>query len=273
MSFFLTVPWKYLQVSSHHRHQVVHSSPSIPIPNVYVYVLLLGSVVFAFFFKEQDDSAPIATPRVPKPLLRLLPLGMGMNFANPPESSTGYLKKNASYVYHPVYAVGDRGVGGGDCTNAQGISDAQHSTADHEDVEEKGASKKGRSPSPAEMLKQLKRFGISGVLSYGLLNTAYYLTTFLFVWFYFAPAPGRMGILAAVERFVKIMAMVWAGSQVTKLARAGGALALAPFVDQGLSWFTVRFKFESRAKAFLAIVGCCVGIAILLFLMVTLHSA
>ncbi|XP_021729952.1 uncharacterized protein LOC110696931 [Chenopodium quinoa] len=67
------------------------------------------------------------------------------------------------------------------------------------------------------ILEQLKRYGASGVLSYGLLNTAYYLTTFLLVWFYFAPAPGKMGYLAAVSRFLKVMAMVWAGSQVTKL--------------------------------------------------------
>ncbi|PWZ14698.1 hypothetical protein Zm00014a_032456 [Zea mays] len=40
--------------------------------------------------------------------------------------------------------------------------------------------------------------------------------------FYVAPAPGRMGYGAAVERFVKLMTMVWAGSQVTKIFRAGG---------------------------------------------------
>ncbi|KAG6781584.1 hypothetical protein POTOM_014495 [Populus tomentosa] len=57
-----------------------------------------------------------------------------------------------------------------------------------------------------------------------------------------------MGYFAAAERFLKVMAMVWAGSQVTKLVRAGGALALAPFVDRGLSWFTVIFKFESQEK-------------------------
>ncbi|KAH7547672.1 hypothetical protein JRO89_XS14G0000900 [Xanthoceras sorbifolium] len=50
-------------------------------------------------------------------------------------------------------------------------------------------------------------------------------------------------------RFLKVMAMVWAGSQVTKLVRAGGALALAPFVDRGLSWFTDKFKFKSQGKA------------------------
>ncbi|CAI0421196.1 unnamed protein product, partial [Linum tenue] len=50
-----------------------------------------------------------------------------------------------------------------------------------------------------EILKKLSRYGVSGVLAYGLLNTAYYLTTFLFVWLYVAPAPGKMGFSAAAE--------------------------------------------------------------------------
>ncbi|RYR32496.1 hypothetical protein Ahy_A10g047051 [Arachis hypogaea] len=132
------------------------------------------------------------------------------------------------------------------------------------------SKKKEESSTSNEILTKLRRYGISGILSYGLLNTAYYLTTFLIVWFYIAPAPGRMGYLAAVERFLKVMAMVWAGSQVTKLIRAGGALALAPFVDRGLSWFTAKFKFQSQGKAFMTIVGFCVGLAIILFLVITL---
>ncbi|XP_010917194.2 uncharacterized protein [Elaeis guineensis] len=124
--------------------------------------------------------------------------------------------------------------------------------------------------SSNELMQRLKRYGVAGILSYGLLNTIYYLTTFLLVWFYFAPAPGRMGYVAAVERFLKVMAMVWAGSQVTKIVRAGGALALAPFVDRGLSWFTVKFNFESEGKAFAAIAGLCFGLALLLFFGLTL---
>ncbi|PNX71192.1 hypothetical protein L195_g027063 [Trifolium pratense] len=132
-------------------------------------------------------------------------------------------------------------------------------------------------------MKKLKRYGVSGILSYGLLNTGYYLTTFLFVCtiaplfnntvfvrFYVAPAPGKMGYLAAAERFLKLMAMVWAGSQVTKLLRAAGALALAPFVDRGLSWFTNKFKFQSQGKAFMAIVGFLLGFALIVFLVITL---
>ncbi|CAE6037557.1 unnamed protein product [Arabidopsis arenosa] len=121
-----------------------------------------------------------------------------------------------------------------------------------------------------ELLKKLKRYGVSGILSYGILNTVYYSTAFLLVWFYVAPAPGKMGYLAAAERFLKVMAMVWAGSQVTKLIRIGGAVALAPIVDRGLSWFTVKCKFESQGKAFGALVGICLGLALMLFVVVTL---
>ncbi|XP_071715669.1 uncharacterized protein [Rutidosis leptorrhynchoides] len=98
------------------------------------------------------------------------------------------------------------------------------------------------------ILTKLRRYGTAGILSYGLLNTAYYLSAFLVTWFYIAPAPGKMGYFTAVKRFVKLMAMVWAGSQVTKLLRAGGALALAPVVAKGLSWFMAKFKFKSQAK-------------------------
>ncbi|XP_034704660.1 uncharacterized protein LOC117928763 [Vitis riparia] len=153
---------------------------------------------------------------------------------------------------------------------ASGMSNGHDYSANHEDSSAKGENGEGELHTSKDLLKKLKRYGISGILSYGLLNTAYYLTTFLLVWFYIAPAPGRMGYLAAVERFVKIMAMVWAGSQVTKLVRAGGALALAPIVDRGLSWFTLKFKFESQGKAFTAIVGFCFGLALILFFIVTL---
>ncbi|XP_024018097.1 uncharacterized protein LOC21395433 isoform X1 [Morus notabilis] len=158
----------------------------------------------------------------------------------------------------------------GDHIDVHGFSDAKSCSPQDEDPVEKSAGGQGVLPKSKELVEKLRRYGIAGLLSYGLLNTVYYLTTFLLVWFYVAPAPGKMGYLAAVERFLKIMAMVWAGSQVTKIARAGGALALAPFVDRGLSWFTVKYKFESQGKAFMAIVAFCLGLAILLFFFVTL---
>ncbi|CAL5201247.1 unnamed protein product [Lathyrus oleraceus] len=155
-------------------------------------------------------------------------------------------------------------------TNTNGNTNELSDLSNHEGSEESKESKKGESLSINEIMKKLKRYGVSGILSYGLLNTAYYLTTFLFVWFYIAPAPGKMGYRPAVERFLKLMAMVWAGSQVTKLLRAAGALAVAPFVDRGLTWFTDKFKFQSQGKAFAAIVGFCFGLALIVFLVITL---
>nr|QGN65438.1 E2F-related protein [Oryza coarctata] len=83
---------------------------------------------------------------------------------------------------------------------------------------------------------------------------------FLLVWFYFSPAPCKMGYAAAVERFLKLMAMVWAGSQVTKILQAGGRLR----------WFTVRFNFKSEGKAFATIFGFCFAVAALLFFGLTI---
>ncbi|XP_010509163.1 PREDICTED: uncharacterized protein LOC104785605 isoform X3 [Camelina sativa] len=148
-------------------------------------------------------------------------------------------------------------------------AEAESSYGEGEMLDKNGTSRSNPFVSE-ELLKKLKRYGLSGILSYGLLNTVYYSTAFLLVWFYVAPAPGKMGYLAAAERFLKVMAMVWAGSQVTKLIRIGGAVALAPIVDRGLSWFTVKCKFESQGKAFGALVGICLGLALMLFVVVTL---
>ncbi|XP_062198950.1 uncharacterized protein LOC133901584 isoform X3 [Phragmites australis] len=117
----------------------------------------------------------------------------------------------------------------------------------------KDGNESAKSFSSKELLEKLKRYGAAGVLS-----------------FYFAPAPGRMGYAAAVERFLKLMAMVWAGSQVTKILRAGGALTLAPFVDRGLRWFTVKFNFKSEGRAFATIVGLCFAVAAIMFFGLTI---
>jgi hypothetical protein len=59
--------------------------------------------------------------------------------------------------------------------------------------------------------------------------------------------------------------MVWAGSQVTKLARAGAALAFAPLVDRGLDWLAGLLKLPGKREAFFVVVAACVGLALALF--------
>ncbi|KAH7387581.1 hypothetical protein KP509_16G030900 [Ceratopteris richardii] len=119
------------------------------------------------------------------------------------------------------------------------------------------------------IMVKLRRYGVAGMLSYGLLNTIYYLGTFLFAWFYIAPAPSGLGYRAAAERFLKLFALVWAGSQVTKLLRAGCALAFAPIIEKGLTWLTENSRFRSRAEVFGLIVGFCFGLALIVFLVIT----
>ncbi|GAV90691.1 hypothetical protein CFOL_v3_34097 [Cephalotus follicularis] len=182
-----------------------------------------------------------------------------------------YLNNLETPLYHRHYPPRLHSINNHhDNNTAHDISDPQNCSIN---PGEKSEDSQGNSVGSTEMWQRLCRYGTSGILSYGLLNTAYYFMTFLLVWFYVAPAPGKMGYMVAVERFLKVMAMVWAGSQVTKLVRAGWALALAPFVDRGLSWFTVKFNFETQRKAFIAIVGFCFGLAIVLFFVVTLLSA
>ncbi len=63
----------------------------------------------------------------------------------------------------------------------------------------------------------------------------------------------------------QVFGMVWAGSQVTKLARAGAALAAAPLVDRGLAWLAGSLRLKGKQQAFLVLVAGCLSLALLLF--------
>lgn len=52
---------------------------------------------------------------------------------------------------------------------------------------------------------------------------------------------------------------------MTKVARAGGALALAPLVDRLLDAAQARLGLATKRGAFLAVVGGCVALALALF--------
>ncbi|CAI5504646.1 unnamed protein product [Closterium sp. Naga37s-1] len=147
----------------------------------------------------------------------------------------------------------------------------------------------GGSGGIGRVLEKLQSFGVAGVLSYGLFNTVYYIFAFLFVFLYAAPSPRGLGFAAAARNFLKVFAVVWAGSQVTKLVRAGGvqfthwrltpslnptpshrALMLAPFMERGIAALSSPTGlFKSRGQAVAAIVTFCFGLAGVLFLAVT----
>mmetsp|Transcript_12364 Transcript_12364/g.22339 ORF Transcript_12364/g.22339 Transcript_12364/m.22339 type:complete len:420 (-) Transcript_12364:219-1478(-) len=81
----------------------------------------------------------------------------------------------------------------------------------------------------------LRRMGVAGLMAYGLLNTLYYGIAFSAIWL-------RLGVRAAgaplAENLVKAWAVTWAGSQITKPLRLGGALALVPFFNRLLERFS-----------------------------------
>eukprot|EP00899_Mesostigma_viride_P004406 jgi/Mesvir1/13967/Mv12430-RA.1 len=109
------------------------------------------------------------------------------------------------------------------------------------------------------------RSGVAGVLSYGLFNTLYYIGAFLFVWIYVVKVPRGLGVLAASQKFVSVMAIVWAGSQLTKLVRAGGALLCAPLMDRLIDATQRVFSLRQRSHAFAAICGVCWVLFVVLF--------
>jgi hypothetical protein len=118
-----------------------------------------------------------------------------------------------------------------------------------------------------ELGAALRSYGLAGVLAYGLLNTLYYTCAFLVVWVYVLKVPAGLGTAAAARRFGETFVVVWAGSQVTKLARAGGALVLAPVANALLDRVQARLpeRLRSRGVAFTAAVCACVLVALLLF--------
>jgi len=53
--------------------------------------------------------------------------------------------------------------------------------------------------------------------------------------------------------------------KVTKIARAAGALALAPVVDKLLDTVQARLQLQSKRQAFGLVVGGCIALAVALF--------
>ncbi|KAL3135465.1 hypothetical protein ABBQ38_005950 [Trebouxia sp. C0009 RCD-2024] len=112
---------------------------------------------------------------------------------------------------------------------------------------------------------RLQSYGYAGVASYGLLNTAYYIAAFLFFWTRVAKVPKGLGLAEAAKSFVGVMSLTWAGSQVTKVARIGAALALAPVVDAACSRAQQQLGLKSQRTALSLVIALCLGVAALCF--------
>jgi hypothetical protein len=99
-----------------------------------------------------------------------------------------------------------------------------------------------------------------------VLNTVYYTSAFLFFWTQVAGVPTGLGAAAVAQRFAQVLATVWIGSQATKLARAAGAVALAPLLDRALDAAQRRLQLRGgKRQASLLLVAACLALTLALF--------
>jgi len=123
----------------------------------------------------------------------------------------------------------------------------------------------------SNLKSKLASAGRGGLLAYGILNCIYYVVVTALAWFAFSTGGEtvsavsastaavytlsnsqtfreRVGIL--FKKLPKVMAVVWAGSQVTKLARISCSVIMAPLADKILSQFQHKLNIKSEKKAF-----------------------
>ncbi|KAG1668842.1 hypothetical protein FOA52_004937 [Chlamydomonas sp. UWO 241] len=117
----------------------------------------------------------------------------------------------------------------------------------------------------SDQTTKLKQWGLAGGVSYGALNTLYYSVAFVACWVYVADVPQGQGLTAATAAFARVFATVWAGSQVTKLPRAGLALLMAPAVDRGLNVAVERLNLGTKRNAFFIFLATCLSFVACLF--------
>ena len=114
---------------------------------------------------------------------------------------------------------------------------------------------------PRSIQERLAAYGLSGVASYGIFNTLYYVVSGSIA-VVTIPRPAVDTLAAALQHVLKLLAVVWAGSQVTKLPRAACALACAPMMDRLLGWISVvlRLKGGKRSAFLFVLVPLCWGL-------------
>ena len=120
-------------------------------------------------------------------------------------------------------------------------------------VEAPHPSSAHHSPTRSSLYAKLKRYGLAGLLSYGVLNTLWYSCAFITAASVTGPPAGG-GWNAAASKAAQVLAMTWAGSQVTKAARLAAAVLLAPLADRLLDGVRASLRLRSKKAAFLACV-------------------
>lgn len=119
---------------------------------------------------------------------------------------------------------------------------------------------------------QVKDLGMAGMTAYGVLNTLYYTLAFTTAWS-FRAIPANLSLAAAFRVAGECMALVWAGSQVTKIARLGLAVAGAPKMDEGIKSVCAKTGWAYRNVFTCVVFGCFLGSAAFFSMLVVAKAA
>lgn len=122
---------------------------------------------------------------------------------------------------------------------------------------------------------KLSQTGQSGLLAYGILNCLYYTSMTAIVWIYQSKSiiiPSSLSSLShsslslllftsiikkTILKLSKIILIVWAGSQITKIFRLFLSIALAPFIDNIIEFILSKyeiFKIKNRKNVIFVII-------------------
>jgi len=111
--------------------------------------------------------------------------------------------------------------------------------------------------SVQKLRKNISDAGQAGLLSYGLLNLVYYTSATAFAWKLSNNPPSILSemsfqkkLYVVFRKLSNVLLIVWTGSQVTKVFRLLGAIALSPFMEKWITVTQKRFAFKSRNELF-----------------------
>ena len=113
-----------------------------------------------------------------------------------------------------------------------------------------------------EQGQKLQTAGRAGLISYGILNAAWYSFAMVLSWkrVSVTTLPGLQSpFRASLWRFSRVSIYVYLGSQLTKIPRLALAVVMAPLGDKMLSWFETKFNVGSN-QAFWIATGMLLGL-------------
>ena len=124
----------------------------------------------------------------------------------------------------------------------------------------------GGADGEAALVTLTKKYGLDGLAAYGLLNTLYYVTAILIVGAHQTfTKKASVVALPSLRSAVELAAMVWAGSQITKGFRIGGAVVLAPAAGRVLDAIQNRLRLKSRELSLALLSAVCITFAAVAF--------